>query len=142
MPLPKFSLQFAFSWSVYFSNRTESYSSLIEFAGPHGIICNFTFSYLILSKTIGRKRLRTQSLVGADLGQLVYTYKRAVCVCWFVGLLFIGHTRFPTLRRCLRVREQEPSGGPRASGQAYTARARARMPYNILLNEKIVSADS
>ena len=25
MPLPKFSLQFAFSWSVYFSNRTESY---------------------------------------------------------------------------------------------------------------------
>ena len=28
MPLPKF------SWSVYFSNRTESYSSQIEFAGP------------------------------------------------------------------------------------------------------------
>ena len=25
MPLPKFSLQFAFSWSVYFSNHTESY---------------------------------------------------------------------------------------------------------------------
>ena len=25
MPLPKFTLQFAFSWSVYFSNRTESY---------------------------------------------------------------------------------------------------------------------
>ena len=25
MPLSKFSLQFAFSWSVYFSNRTESY---------------------------------------------------------------------------------------------------------------------
>ena len=25
MPLPKFILQFAFSWSVYFSNRTESY---------------------------------------------------------------------------------------------------------------------
>ena len=25
IPLPKFSLQFAFSWSVYFSNRTESY---------------------------------------------------------------------------------------------------------------------
>ena len=108
MPLPKFSSQFAFSWSVYFWNRTESYSSQIEFAGPHGItenqatylhrggearakkrarpstsslgpwfnlICNFTFSYLILSKTIGRKRLRTWSLVGADLGQLVF-YKR------------------------------------------------------------------
>ena len=25
-----------------FSNRTESYSSQIEFAGSHGIICNFT----------------------------------------------------------------------------------------------------
>ena len=34
MPLPKFSLQFAFSWSVYFSNRTESYSAQIEFADP------------------------------------------------------------------------------------------------------------
>ena len=40
MPLPKFSLQFAFYWSVYFSNRTESYSSQIEFAGPHGITEN------------------------------------------------------------------------------------------------------
>ena len=40
MPLPKFSLQFAFSWSVYFSNRTESYPSQIEFAGSHGITEN------------------------------------------------------------------------------------------------------
>ena len=40
MPLPKFSLQFAFSWSVYFSNRTESYSTQIEFAGTHGITEN------------------------------------------------------------------------------------------------------
>ena len=40
MPLPKFSLQFAFSWSVYFSNRTELYSSQIKFAGPHGITEN------------------------------------------------------------------------------------------------------
>ena len=40
MPLPKYSSQFAFSWSVYFSNRTESYSSQIEFAGPHGITEN------------------------------------------------------------------------------------------------------
>ena len=30
-------------------------------------------------------------------------------------------------------------GRPRASGQACTARARARMPYNLLLNEKIVA---
>ena len=40
---------------------------------------------------------------------IIYTYKRVVCVCLLVCLLFIGHTRFPTLRRCLRVREQEPS---------------------------------
>ena len=40
MPLHKFSLQFAFSWSVYFPNRTESYSSQIKFAGPHGITEN------------------------------------------------------------------------------------------------------
>ena len=40
MPLPKFSLQFAFSWSVYFSHRTESYSSQIEFAGPNEITEN------------------------------------------------------------------------------------------------------
>ena len=40
MPLHKFSLQFAFSWSVYFPNRTESYSSQIEFAGTHGITEN------------------------------------------------------------------------------------------------------
>ena len=67
--------------------------------------------------------------------------EQCMFVCWFVGLHFIGHTRFPTLRRCLRVREQEPSGGPAQvpSGQACTARARARMPYNSLLNEKIVA---
>ena len=46
MPLPKFILQFAFSWSVYFSNRTEFYSSQIEFAGPHGIICNSSHSHI------------------------------------------------------------------------------------------------
>ena len=33
MPLPKFSLQFAFSWSVYFSNRTECASqAVVQFA--------------------------------------------------------------------------------------------------------------
>ena len=126
MPLPKFSLQFAFSWSVYFSNRTGSYSSQIEFAGPHGIICNITFSYLILSKTIGRKRFRTQSLVGADLGQLVYTYKRVVCVCLLVGLfvclLFIGQTTFVHFAALPpSVREQ-----PSHRGQAHVQREHAR----------------
>ena len=47
-------------------------------------------------------------------------------ICLSVGLLFIGHTRFPTLRRCLRVREQEPSGGPaRAGKHAQREHARA-----------------
>ena len=68
----------------------------------------------------------------------IYTYKRAVCVCWFVCLLFIGHTRFPTLRRCLRVREQEPSRAApheRASMHSESTRAHAIQ----LLNEKIVA---
>ena len=62
---------------------------------------------------------RTWSLVGADLGQLVYTYKRVVCVCWFVGLLvcFLSATRhLSTLRRCLRVAER--AGAAVASGPA------------------------
>ena len=39
-PSSVYSLPSRFSWSVYFSNRTESYSSQIEFAGPHGITEN------------------------------------------------------------------------------------------------------
>ena len=148
MPLPKFSLQVAFSWSVYFSNRTELCSSQIEFAGPHGIICNFTFSYLILSKTIGRKRLRTQSLVEADLGQLVYTYKRVVCVCLLVCLsvFFLSATRhLSTLRRCLRVAERAGAvaiaGGParRAGKHAHAHSESTRAHAVQLLNEKIAA---
>ena len=66
MPLPKFSLQFAFSWSDYFSNRTES-----EFAGPHGITENqATYLHLVSSSIPIKER------------------------CVFVCLLFIGHTTF------------------------------------------------
>ena len=71
---------------------------------------------------------------------LIYTYKRAVCVCWFVCLLFIGHTRFPTLRRCLRVREQEPSRAapaPRERASMHSESTRAHAVQ--LLNEKIVA---
>ena len=60
MPLPKFSLQFAFSWSVYFSNRTESYSSQIEFAGPHGI----TATYLHCG---GEARVKEASKTAGDM---------------------------------------------------------------------------
>ena len=60
MPLPKFSLQFAFSWSVYFSNRTESYSSQIEFAGPHGITENQA-TYLHLTQSRRLRHLNGES---------------------------------------------------------------------------------
>ena len=58
-----------------------------------------------------------------------------MCVCWFVCLLFIGHTTFvhfaalpPSVRESRSRR-----GRPRAPrGQAHAlARARARMPYNF-----------
>ena len=66
---------------------------------------------------------------------VIYTYKRVVCVCLSVGLsvCFLSATRhLSTLRRCLRVAERAGAvaGGP-ARGQACTARARARMPYNF-----------
>ena len=60
MPLPKFSLQFAFSWSVYCSNRTESLSSQIEFAGSHGIRENQA-TYLHLTQSRMLRHLNGES---------------------------------------------------------------------------------
>ena len=76
MPLPKFSLQFAFSCSVYFSNRTESYSSQIEFAGPHGITENQATYLHCGGEARAKKRARPQATcrkastgkTGADTG--------------------------------------------------------------------------
>ena len=76
MPLPKFSLQFAFSWSVYFSNRTESYSSQIEFAGPHGITENQATYLHCVGEARAKKRARPPATcrkastgkTGADTG--------------------------------------------------------------------------
>ena len=76
MPLPKFSLQFAFSWSVYFSNRTESYSSQIEFAGPHGITENQATYLHCGGEARAKKRARppatcrkaSRGKTGADTG--------------------------------------------------------------------------
>ena len=48
-------------------------------------------------------------------------------VCLLVCLLFIGHTRFPTLRRCLRVAESRISRRrerPRARGQVHACAQR------------------
>ena len=76
MPLPKFSLQFAFSWSVYFSNRTESYSSQIEFAGLHGITENQATYIYCGGEARAKKRARppatcrkaSRGKTGADTG--------------------------------------------------------------------------
>ena len=76
MPLPKFSLQFAFSWSVYFSNRTESYSSQIEFAGPNGITENQATYLYCGGEARAKKRARppatcrkaSRGKTGADTG--------------------------------------------------------------------------
>ena len=60
---------------------------------------------------------------------IIYTYKRAVCVCWFVGLLvcFLSATRhLSTLRRCLRVaaRAAKPSrAAPRERASAHAQRS-------------------
>ena len=62
----------------------------------------------------------------------IYTYKRAVCVCWFVGLLvcFLSATRhLSTLRRCLRVAESRISRRrewPCARGQEHAQREHSR----------------
>ena len=76
MPLPKFTLQLAFSWSVYFSIRTESYSSQIEFAGPHGITENQATHLHCGGEARAKKRARppatcrkaSMEKTGADTG--------------------------------------------------------------------------
>ena len=66
----------------------------------------------------------------------IYTYKRVVCVC--LSVCFLSATRhLSTLRRCLRVREQEPSrAAPRARASMHSESTRAHAVQ--LLNEKIV----
>ena len=74
--------------------------------------------------------------IGLCVGVIyIYTYKRVVCVCLFVGLLvcFLSATRhLSTLRRCLRVRESRSRRGrPARAGKYALARASVRMLYNF-----------
>ena len=63
-------------------------------------------------------------------------------VCWFVCLLFIGHTRFPTLRRRVRVREQEPSrAAPRERASMHSQSTRAHA-VQLTSQRKNRSADA
>ena len=96
------------------------------------LVC-FTSWRWIRARVLARDSSWWHVIMNADMA--IYTYKRVVCVCWFVCLLFIGHTTFVHFAALppSTPREQEPSSraGPRARAQACTARARARMPYNF-----------
>ena len=72
-----------------------------------------------------------------DTNLLIYTYKRVVCVC--LSVCFLSATRhLSTLRRCLRVREQEQSrAAPRARASMHSESTRAHAVQ--LLNEKIAA---
>ena len=65
----------------------------------------------------------------------IYTYKRVVCVCWFVCLssFYRPHDICPLCGAASECpRAAKPSrAAPRERASACTARARARMPYNF-----------
>ena len=59
----------------------------------------------------------------------IYTYKRVVCVCLLVCLLFIGHTTFVHFAALPPSGQESRSrrrGRPRARGQAHAQREHAR----------------
>ena len=86
---------------------------------------------------------------GRDRGRayqaLIYTYKRVVCgcllVCWFVCLLFIGHTTFVHFAALPPSVQEQPSGRgrPRARGQPHARSESTRAHAVQLLNEKIAA---
>ena len=76
----------------------------------------------------------------------IYTYKRVVCVCWFVGLLvcllFIGHTtfvHFAALPPSGRESRSRRRGRPRARAGKHAQRESMRAHAVQLLNEKIAA---
>ena len=69
--------------------------------------------------------------------------EQCVFVCWFVCLLFIGHTtfvHFAALPPSGRESRSRRRGRPRARAQACTARVRARMPYNFSTKKSYADA--
>ena len=90
---------------------------------------------MLVSESDIRLANRHTSVHVQRLPVFIYTYKRAVCVCLSVCLLFIGHTtfvHFAALPPSGREQDQPSSRAAlRARASACTARARARMPYNF-----------
>ena len=83
-------------------------------------------------------------------GRLVYTYKRVVCVCllvcWFVCLLFIGHTTFvhfaalpPSTPREQPSRRGRPCARGGQAHARYMHSESTRADAVQLLNEKIAA---
>ena len=106
----------------------------------------YNFSTKISYADAFQKQDRTRALVGADLGQLVYTYKRVVCVCWFVCLssFYRPHDICPLCGAASECpRAAKPSrAAPRERASACTARAGARMPYNFSTRKSLRCADA
>ena len=73
-----------------------------------------------------------------DSSNGIYTYKRVVCVCLLVWWSAFYRPHEISYFAALPPSPRAGAGGrPRASGQACTTRARARMPYNSLLNRLV-----
>ena len=94
----------------------------------------YNFSTKISYADAFQKQNRTRALVGADLGQLVYTYKRVVCVCLLVcwSAFYRPHDICPLCGAASESRRAGAVAGglARERASACTARARAHMPYN------------
>ena len=86
-----------------------------------------------------QKQNRTHALVGADLGQLVYTYKRVVCVC--LSAFYRPHDICPLCGAASEWPREQPSrrGRPRAHAGKRMHNESTRAHAVQLLNQKIAA---
>ena len=130
--------------TAYTSQVEHEYAEFVYAicAQRHGTLCTYRVS--IRGQVVHRMLWHTRT--GTCTVDYIYTYKRVVCVYLFacLSVFFLSATRhLSTLRRCLRVAERAgaavASGPALAAGKHALARARARMSYIQLLNEKIAA---